>query len=191
MKNKSKIIVIALVIVVLVAAGLVAWLLLENGEKDKATKPTDETTSQDGGKNTDLAGVVKKLPNQSAIEQLFTEYLRGYWQIPNRGEFVVFAHENGAVSFGRGLWDSDFGEQGKVTAARATGEYEVELTVHFPAVAPNMLDDGRPEKTETITIDMVEVNAEFGSIRIKTASSNWAQYDFSGRTYEEAYARTH
>ena len=191
MKNKSKIIVIVLVIVVLVAAGLVAWLLLGNGEKDKTTKPTDDTTSQDGGKSTDLASVVRGLPGQSAIEQLFTEYLRGFWTTSGN-KFVVFGYADGVASFDSSLWDSDAGESGEITATRATGEYKAELTVHFPAVPPNYISsDGSPEKTETIEIIVSGITSDGGHIRIKRENGHWAQYDFSGRTFDEAYARTH
>ena len=189
-KNIFKTTTVILAVIVLALGGLSVWLLLDNIAKNDviAANETQKTTDHncktptiiDNTADTPLANTIKQLPNNEAVGQLFAQFIGGYWSVLDE-EFVAFIYENSIPRFEYGIWETSFGNNGKVTDSKALGEYEIELTVYFPAVPASMIDDGRPEKTEKVTVDMKKFN-DVGSIRVKIAEGEWKQYEFVGHT---------
>jgi len=151
-----------------------------------------ETPAADEGYDpNDLATAIADLPNPEALA-VITQVLNGYW-IAEDNFFVAFTNDqtSGDHGFDFGYFETEFCDQGTIIASHATGQYTADLTVFFPAVEPNMVNDGREEAVLTVLLDVDGLyQGSDLTIKVKVdadASSQWITYRPGGSTMEEAY----
>ena len=139
----------------------------------------------------DLAPAVANIPDQDALDAIFS-VLDGYW-ITNDYPFVGFFTDPTSYehSFHYGLFATEFMEEGTVIDGHATGQYSAELMIHVAAVPPNVMQDGHPEYTEPIIIDISGLyQGANQTIKVKVTAlgdSQWISYRPGGFTLEEAF----
>jgi hypothetical protein len=138
----------------------------------------------------DLSTAIADIPRKEALDEMYI-LLEGYW-ITEGNQFVgFFIDENGNHEIEYGLFRSSFGARGRITDGHATGTYEATLTLYIPAVPENAMDDAKPERTETIHIDIGGLYGP-GGTTIKVKSENldiggWYTYEPGGYTLQQAF----
>ena len=198
--KKTTIIIIILIIIIIALAVAVGILLTNKNEE-----PADNNTNIPGQNNVSnsnnnssieknpiaepLANAIKTLPSSDSLTYIW-QLIPGYWTTLDNKMYVVFKYENNESILTYGLWNSGFEmSSGKIIDSKSTGEYEMEISVLFPAVAASMVDDGRPETTVKISVDLTEY-LDDGKIKVKIenqGNGDWYQYVYCGHTAEEAY----
>jgi len=169
----------------------------ETDETPDIGGPGDETGGGVIYDYNDLATAVADIPNPQALDEMYI-LLTGYWVTegdPYMGFFVGFVSINtgdhaGAHGVNYGLFETEFGRDGKIVGGRATGAYEADLDVTFPAVPGNEMFDGYPETTDTVSIDIGGLYDATPSIKVKkgdVGNGGWYTYKPGGPTVESAY----
>ena len=134
-----------------------------------------------------MASAIKELPDNKALELICTE-LNGYWSFePN--QFFGFITKDGKQFLEYGLFESSYAIGGEITKSEVAGEYEMALTIYVPAKSATEMDDAKPEKTETIYVDISHINLD-GRINAKIENlgdGEWHTYNYGGYTLEAAY----
>ena len=218
MSKKAKIVLWVSVVVVLCAVAVLVFIFTKGGNNattqpienetipEASTAEPAETETKTEAKTETPAP--KKTPSESAVRdynKLSTaiadvsrkEALDSIWKRLNGyrtsgDKFVRFnTNKNGDHDFEYGLLQSGFVIMGKITGARATGEYAMDMTLHVPAVPATEMDDAKPEKTETIYFDLSHFDAD-GRINVKIknfGNSEWHTYKYGGNTLKEVYSK--
>jgi len=135
----------------------------------------------------DIASVVAGIPQKEAFDAMYV-LIEGFW-VTDDGFFVRFVYIDSMPAIEIGLFDSGFSTGGKIVDGCAVDTLEAVLTIYVPATEPNMLDDGRPEGTESICLDLSDL-IQNTTIRIKAdviGSGDWYTFEFGGSTIEQAY----
>jgi len=178
----------------------------QNGENDETDVTEDiggpaESDDVTGGgviyDYNDLSTAVADIPNPQALDEMYI-LLTGYWVTegdPYMGFFIGFVVINtgdhsGAHGFDYGLFETEFGRDGRITGGHGTGAYEADLVINFPAVPGNEMFDGYPETTDTILIDIGGLYDATPSIKVKkgdVGDGGWYTYVQGGATVESAY----
>lgn len=190
-KKPSKALIIAILAGVAAVGAIVTLIIILSGGKVTIDPPQDSsgnTNSTIEDKLTDLDGAVRDLPNQAALDFIFSR-LDGYWTSGNL--FVNFIANSGNPTIQYGLYGTSYGEAGEVKGAEVTGTNAFCLTVLIAATPANEMDGARPERTETICID-VSNTAKESKLNIKIDNSSiggreWQTYEFGGSSLEETY----
>ena len=136
----------------------------------------------------DLSTAVADIPREEALDEMYI-LLEGYW-ITNDDPFFGFVYIDGVPGIEYGLFQTEFGAAGKITGGHATGAYEAELTVFFPAVAEDMMSSGRPESTQTVHIDIGGLYEPGSTIKVKVedlGNGGWYTYQYGGASVQEAF----
>ena len=166
------------------------------------TTADDDDSTQNGGSNgnggssggdvvynyNDLSTAIADIPRKEALDEMYI-LLTGYW-VTEGNPFVGFTKEGDSHMVEYGLFETEFGARGSIVDGYATGTYEAVLIVHFPAIPANEVNDGRPESTETIYIDISGLYQPGTTIRVKTDmldDGEWHTYSYGGFTLEAAY----
>ncbi|MDD2955189.1 MAG: hypothetical protein PHD67_02610 [Oscillospiraceae bacterium] len=93
--------------------------------------------------------------------------IEGWWNAAER-QFAVFQEENGVRSFAVGLWETDghrgFGEI--ILAQPGKREMEYVLTIRYPAVPANEMNDALPEETILVILDASGLDQD-GKIQLR------------------------
>jgi len=178
----------------------------QNGENDETDVAEDiggpaESDDMTGGgviyDYNDLSTAVADIPDPRALDEMYI-LLTGYWVTegdPYMGFFIGFVVINtgdhsGAHGFDYGLFETEFGRDGKIVGGHGTGAYEADLVINFPAVPGNEMFDGYPETTDTILIDIGGLYDATPSIKVKkgdVGNGGWYTYVPGGPTVESAY----
>ncbi|MCL2548099.1 MAG: hypothetical protein FWE76_02910 [Symbiobacteriaceae bacterium] len=125
---------------------------------------------------------------------LFAYILRGYW-IDYSGRFIQF----GTMDFRDiddityGLFDSEFSQNGQLTATEFLGDATVDLTFAFQERPGSAMSDGTPAFVGIIRLSCMSLQQD-GTILIKfmyNEPNEWLTYSFGGMTLEDAYAESH
>jgi hypothetical protein len=135
----------------------------------------------------DLSGAIADLPRNEAVIAVW-DRLGGYWNATDN-LFVGFILTDDSPGIEYGLWETEYGARGKLIDAKATDKYAAALTFFFPAVEANEMNDGSPETTSIINIDVSGLIQD-GKINIKIenlGSGGWYTYAYGGATAEDAY----
>ena len=181
-------------ITIVAALGAIAVLVIILLAGNTRSPNTDNTNSGDpdssqvgdnGTDDTDLASLIAALPSQTALNEIHS-LLSGFWTSDNK--FVGFTYVDGAPAIEYGLFATSFGLRGKITDARAVNATEAQFTILIPATPATEMDEARPEKTVTVSIDIS--NFDNNRLNIQTPeleSGQWFTYEFGGATLEEAY----
>jgi len=148
----------------------------------------------------DAAPVITEATSASAVTDpdfdcmdLF-QRLEGYWNTPygalegvNGYGFINFRYEDGKPCLYTGVYESEGTSFGDLVGGSSIGENMAALNFWSPA-AEDGLWAGRPEMTETVSLDMAGLKD--GSIRIKRESPiwsiDWITYAYGGETFAEA-----
>jgi len=168
--------VIAILATVGVVVALIVVFMICGGNTDNGG---DNNSSNGETTYNDLSSAVRRLPDSNALNFILSE-LDGYWI--SGQQFVRFA----GGGFGYGLLQSGFGVSGEITGAEIAGNNSFALKVFISAQSASELDDGYPERTETIYIDISHFDKD-GRINIKIANlgdGQWQTYDYSGKELE-------
>ena len=176
------------VIAVVVVAGIVAVLVHPLALFGGSANTPDDITDNGGDivyDDSNLADAVEALPDAEAF-QFICSLLEGYW-ISEPDHFVGFSSEDDTQSFEYGLLQTEYGFGGEITDAVAAGEYQVTLTVHFPAVPANLMNNGYPEKTETVYLDLSDL-IQNRKLHVKIGDDEWRTYTFFGDALEQMIA---
>jgi hypothetical protein len=139
----------------------------------------------------DLSGAVAGLPQGGAVEVVWNR-LSGYWTAAD-GLFVAFVYQDGIPGMTYGVWESEGAGFGELADGIATGEYTADLTIRFPATEATEMDDAKPEKVVTVTVDISGLDQD-GKINIQVdghGNGEMFTYAYGGATSEEAYASVH
>ena len=175
---------IAILVVILMTGNNETNQPLDNDQTGDLSSSTSQNVQQNPN---DLASAVKELPDYKALELICTK-LDGYWTFePN--QFFGFIFENGKQFLEYGLYATSYGIRGEITNSKAAGEYEMAFTIYIPAEPATEMDDARPEKTETIYVDISHFNLD-GRINVKIENlgdGEWHTYNYGGDTLEAAY----
>ena len=207
---KKTTIIIVILVIIIIALGVAVGILLINKNKEPAGNNEAGNTLEENNTNIleqnnenssnnsaieqnpvagPLANAIENLPNSESLAYIW-ELIPGYWSTLDDRMFLSFEYQGGERILTYGLWNSGFGMgSGKVTKSQATGKYEMEMSVLFPAVAASMMDDGRPETTIKISIDLTGY-LEDSKIKVKIenqGNGDWYQYVYCGHNIEEAY----
>ena len=175
-------------VAVVVVAGIVAVLVhpvaLFGGSANTPDDIPDHGEAVVYDDNT-LVDAVDALPDAEALKFICSR-LEGYW-ISEPDHFVGFASEGDAQLFEYGLLQTEYGFGGEITDAVAAGQYQATLTVHFPAVPANVMNNGYPEKTETVYLDLSDL-VQDGKLHVKIGDDEWRTYTFLGDALEQMIA---
>lgn len=193
-KTSKKALVVAVVSAVAAVGAIATLVIILLGGRITIDSPQDDP----GGTSlnrpvtrdqiADLDNAVKDLPNQTALDFIFSR-LDGYWTSNNL--FVNFIASNGVPTIQYGLYETSYGETGEIKGVEVTGTNAFCLTVLIAATPANEMDGARPERTETICIDVSNVAKE-SRLNIKISNSSigdkqWHTYEFGGSSLEGAY----
>jgi hypothetical protein len=135
----------------------------------------------------DLSGAIANLPRSDAADTIWNR-LNGYWTATDN-LFAGFVYQDGIPCITYGVWESEGLGLGELAGGTATGEYPAELTIRFPATEATAMDDARPERTVTVSVDTGGLDQD-GKINIKIeghGSGDWHTYAYGGATSDEAY----
>jgi len=128
------------------------------------------------------------LSDYEQIESYFTT-VKGYWISGNL--FFTFINKDDQHFIEYGLYGASYGETGEIKDAKITGTNAFCLTVFIPATPANEMDNARPERTETICIDVSNLENE-NRLNVKFDNNSiggkeWHTYEYGGTSIEEAY----
>ena len=130
--------------------------------------------------------------NVSDYEQveIFFDQLDGYWTFDNY--FFAFTNKDGKHFVEYGLWAASFGVRGDIKDTKFTGENAFSLTIFIPAKSADEMNDARPERTETVYIDISNWKKE-NRLNVKLdnetiGDNQWHTYEYGGTTLEEAFS---
>ena len=161
---------------------LLATFLLFGCEK----KPTLEPRDQKPYDVNDLLRVMNDLPDQKALE-FICDSLNGYWT--SNDIFVGFSNGDGIYYFEDGFFQTEILYKGEIIKGIVSGENSMTLTVHFPEVPANEVNDGYSEFTAMIFIDISHFNSD-GRINVKVEDEiivEWLTFEYGGKSLQEAF----
>jgi cytoskeletal protein RodZ len=155
-------------------------------ENDTTTAPDNSQIGDSGMDDTDLPALIAKLPDKEALAEIHSLF-SGFWTSGDK--FVGFIYLDDGPAIYYGLYETSFGNQGKIIDSSATGTNTITLTIKIPAVpASEMEPDGIPEKTETISIDISNYNDNRLNIKIANlGDGEWSTYEYGGGSIEDAF----
>lgn len=156
----------------------------ESSTDNNQTNVTDEDDSADA--TDDLARVIKGLPKYESLEYIL-RHINGYW-VSTPDMFFGFIDGDHKQTVEYGLYATSYGVRGEVLSATATGEYSLKINIHIEKVPASEMDEGRPERDETIYLDISGLKQN-DKIKIKIGDgpgSTWNTYSFGGTTLEES-----
>lgn len=188
---KAKIVGIITVVAALGAIAVLVIILL-NGKTDlKKGSDTDldsSDSSQVGDSGMDsiyLPSLIAALPDEEALGEIYSLF-SGFWTSDDK--FVGFTYVDGELAIEYGLFQTGFGIQGKIIDARAVSSTEAEFTILIPAVPASEINEARPERTGTVSIDISNYSDNRLNVKIADlGGGQWLTYKFGGSTLEEAY----
>ena len=154
---------------------------------DNTPEPDDTPPIGDSGMDsTDVPALFTALPNKEALDELFSLFC-GYW---TSGDLFVgfFFYENGAAGIEYGLHQSGFGAKGEVIDVLLMDPHEAEFIIRIPATPATEMDEAKPERTESVSIDISNYNDGRLNIQIDNlGGGSWNTYEFGGSTLKDAY----
>ncbi|MCL1877113.1 hypothetical protein FWF74_03715 [Candidatus Saccharibacteria bacterium] len=169
------------VLVILLTGGKTSAPNNNNNNDNPDTSQTGDNTSD----NTDLPALIAALPDQTALNNLHSQ-LSDFWISGNN--FVGFTSIGGAPAIYYGLYQTEYGMQGKIIGARAVRKNEVEFTILIPFRPATEMNDERPERAVTVSVDVSNFNDKRLNIKIADLGNDeWLTYEFGGATLMEAY----
>jgi len=173
MSLKSKVL-LAVTVVAVVGAAVALAVILTPGRND-ANSPDD----------TDLPALIAALPDKDALDEMHSVF-SGYWTSGDL--FAGFISIDGVPGIDYGLSQTSFGAGGKITDARAVSAHETSLTILIPAVPTTEMDDAKPERAETVCIDVSNYSDNRLNIRIEgLGGGEWHTYEYGGGSLEDAF----
>jgi len=144
----------------------------------RPTDPDDSQVGDNGLDNINLSTLIAALPDKGALNELHSLF-SGYWTSGN--QFVGFVYIGGEPAIEYGLFQTSFGARGKITDARAVSANEAELTIYIPATPATEMDDAKPARSETVSIDISNYNDNRINIKIENLGGEvWYTYEYSG-----------
>ena len=181
MSLKTKIIA-AISIIAALGAAVVLVIILVAG--DSGTNPP----GNDGQNGTSSEESSNGVSDYDQVRSYFTD-IKGYWTSGNL--FFAFKNKEGKHFIEYGLYGASYGETGEIKDAEVTGTNAFCLTVLIAAVPANAMNDGRPERTETVCIDVSNFEKE-NRLNVKLDNNyiggrEWHTYEYGGVSLEEAY----
>jgi len=147
-----------------------------------STASVNSQTGDNGLDETDLPALIAKLPANDVLDEIHSLF-SGYWIVGSE-LFVGFIYENDAAAIDYGIYQTSFGECGKITEANAVSAKEFTLSIHIPAKPATDMDDAKPERTEMVYIDISNYNDNRLNIKI---GDEWRTYEYGGGSIEEAF----
>jgi len=140
------------------------------------TSDTGNSQNGDNGMDgTDLSALIAALPGKEALDEIHSIFL-GCWTSGDL--FVGFIYKDGVPGIDYGLFQTSFGAGGKITDACAVSAHEATLTIFIPAVPATEMDDAKPERSETVYIDISNYNDNRLNIKIENlGSGEWNTYE--------------
>ena len=154
-------------------------------ESDETSVPGSSQTGDNGMDDTDLPALIAKLPGQEALREMHSLF-SGYWISGDLFVGFIYTDEQPAIYYG--IYQSGFGDSGKIVNARAVSQREAELTIRIPAIPDDHMDGPQPERTETVYVDISNYNDNRLNIKIgNTGSSEWHTYEYGGGSLEDAF----
>ena len=193
-KTSKKALIVAIISGVAAIGAVVVLVIILLGGRIPINSPQDgpgdiimdNQTSEDEINGLDSA--VKNLPDEAAIDFIFAE-LGGYWTSNNL--FVAFVTQSGKPAIKYGIYGTSYGETGEIKGAEVTGTNTFCLTILIAATPANEMDGARPERTETVCVDVSNFEKE-NRLNIKVDNSSiggkqWRTYEYGGPTLEEAF----
>jgi len=131
----------------------------------------------------DLSSMISALPDRDALETICDQLGDSWTAAPNQySSFTMLAgffNREGTLSFGYGLYATEFGRFGEIIDSYAISKYEMALVIFIPAQPPGgELFEGYPESIKTVYVDVSGFSAS-GQIRIKIegfAGGEWHTY---------------
>ena len=126
------------------------------------------------------------MPAPGALKKIHSGFL-GYWTSGDL--FVGFIVIDGELGIEYGLYQTSFGARGKITDSWAPTPHEMGLPILIPASAATEMDDAKPERTETISIDISNYFDKRLNIKIEDlGDGEWHTYEFGGSSLADAYS---
>jgi len=181
MSLKAKI--IAGISVISALGAIVLLIIIMTGNN----KTNDNLNNSENDKVNDLVSAVKKLPDQKSLDFICTE-LNGYWTSDNN--FLAFVSSNDYWLIEYGLYQASYSISSEIKEANIAGENSFSLTIFIPATPPTEVDDAKPERTETIYIDVSNFHLD-GRINAKIENlgdGEWHTYEYGGKSLTDAYS---
>jgi len=158
---------------------------LKNGGDTDLDGMDSSQVGDSGMDSIDMTYLIAVLPDEEALGGIHTQLI-GFWVSDNR--FVGFTYADDALAIEYGLFQTGFGVQGKIIDARAVSVTEAQFTILIPAVPASEMNEARPERTATVTIDISNFRNNRLNVKIvELESGEWLTYGFGGSTLEEAY----
>ena len=162
----------------------------KNPSPGDPSNPGNSSNGENGNDSKGLPDVMADIPKKEALDEIY-ELLTGYW-VTTDYPFVGFYKDGEDFMIEYGLFQTSYSAQGKIIGGKATDTYEAELTVYFAPVPATMMDAARPERTETISIDLSGIDPPTGSVTIKVKTiglenGTWLTYKYGGWTLEDAF----
>ena len=161
----------------------------ESADNSQPTAPGSTSSGDVVYDYNDLSTAIRDIPGKKALDEIYI-LLEGYW-ITQDNPFVAFhKNENGDHEIEYGLFQTSAGVRGKIIGGNATGKYEATLTVFIPAVPANEMNAAKPERTETIHIDIGGLYQSGSTIKVKIENpdiNGWHTYKSGGSTLEQAF----
>jgi len=174
---KTKIIGVISIVAALGAIVVLAIIFMAGGNNNQNTNLNG---TNEGDSN--------NVSDYDQIESYFTT-IKGYWTSGNL--FFAFKNNDDKHFIEYGLYGASYGETGEIKDAEVTGTNAFCLSVLIAATPANEMDGARPERTETVCIDVSNFEKE-NRLNVKIDNSNiggkeWQTYEYGGSTLEEAY----
>lgn len=187
--------ILGCIIIIAVLGAIVGFILLngnneanqtlENNQIDDIDNSISENVHQD---TENLDGTPEGISDYEQVEFFFVT-LNGYWTSGNL--FFAFINKDGKHFVQYGLYGASYGETGEIKDAKVTGTNTFSLTIVIPAKPADEMSDARPEKTETVYVDVSNHKSE-NRLNVKLdneyiGGKEWHTYEYGGTTLEEAF----
>ena len=169
MSLKAKIIAIISLIAFL-GAVVVLVMIFMTGDKFKQNQNTRD----------DITDAVKNISSHESLQFVLTT-LNGDWFFDN--QFAAFTSVVDKQFVEYGLYATSYSVRGEVMDAKTTGENSFSLTIFVPAVPANEMDEARPEKTETIYVDISNFKKD-SRLNLKIDALGDGEWHTYGKTFE-------
>jgi len=188
MSRKAKIVALISIIAALGAIVILMIILMTGNNKASDNPNSDLKNSENKNeKVNDLDNALKNISDYDSLEFILVT-LNGYWTFDN--QFLAFTSSDSKQFTEYGLHATSYSVRGEIKNAKIVGENSFSLDIFIPAVSATEMDDARPEKTETIYVDISNFKQD-GRITAKIENlgdGEWHTYEYGGKTLQEAYS---
>ncbi|MDR0459113.1 MAG: hypothetical protein LBG68_01430 [Coriobacteriales bacterium] len=161
-----------------------------NSSNNGSSTNENPSTSNQTDPN-DLKNVIAALPDDSALNTIWDK-LTGYW-VTSENLYIGFIENNDTKMVVYGVWDSESQGYGTLIDVKATGSYDITLTVHYSAMPATQQSGARPEMDVSVLLNL-DALTQNGIVSVKIANhgnGNSYQYSYGGKTFDDAYKSAH